>query len=623
MAESSPSPCLFRSFSVPSDTSCAPHEGNPLRALGESISFGRYMSESLNWEKWSVFTQNRYVEEAEKYSKPGSVAAKKAYFEAHYKRKAAEKAAALVEEANRTYDSETFERNCSDAPAQIRSEADSIETVDEEISKDIVDYQVVNCDGTERCKWDDRETDLEIKSEADSIEITNIEVDKETIVYQVVDCDDTNQCKWNGKENDLEIKSEAGSIEITDIEMNEDTVDYQVVVCDDTNQCKWDDRENDLDVSNVEVAEKVLYPYNDMNPNVESHVIIDNSNQLDHVEVRKNSVISIEEKAPDPGITVLDVLALPVKEREITSSPKSLAKTGADKLPHSHDQRKSSAAARRIGMISGLKCDNSIGDIVEKKRLTARSLRTSINLPSGTGETSKTADAALRSRNATNRFLPSKNSVGSLVENKRLATSSLHMSINVSSGTGLANKTTTASVKPRNGTNFVAKSLKSIGASIEKRLTARPLSMSINLSSGAGETTRTATQASHDLLNQAPANLPSQGRSCLKSSSTTQSSPRLPTKSLPFRFRSEERAIKRKEFLQRMEETKSKVEEKVQIQRKATSSSSTIKNLGKSRKPPLSTNNSKRITEINNRTWQSGTSLSNTSWENASPNIQH
>lgn len=260
-------------------------QGNPLRALGESISFGRYMSESLNWEKWSVFTQNRYVEEAEMYSKPGSVAAKKAYFEAHYKRKAAEKAAALVEEANRS-----FERKRVDAPAQIRSEADSIDTANEEISKDIVD--TAN-DDTKRCKWDDRETDLEIKSEADSTEITNIEVDKETIVYQVVDYDDTNQCKWNGEENDSEIKLEADSIEITDVEVNEDTVDYQDVACD------------DLDVSKVEVAEKVLYPCNDMNLNVESCMLYDNSNQLGHDEVHKNTVISIEEKAPDPVIFFL------------------------------------------------------------------------------------------------------------------------------------------------------------------------------------------------------------------------------------------------------------------------------------------------------------------------------
>lgn len=59
------------------------------------------MSESLAWEKWSSFSHNRHLEEVEKFSKPGSVAQKKAYFEAHYKRiAAAKKAAALLEEAN-------------------------------------------------------------------------------------------------------------------------------------------------------------------------------------------------------------------------------------------------------------------------------------------------------------------------------------------------------------------------------------------------------------------------------------------------------------------------------------------------------------------------------------------
>lgn len=75
-------------------------QGNPIHALGQSISFGRFTSESLAWEKWSTFSHNRYVEEAERHSQPGSVAQKKAFFEAHYKKLAARKAAALLEQAN-------------------------------------------------------------------------------------------------------------------------------------------------------------------------------------------------------------------------------------------------------------------------------------------------------------------------------------------------------------------------------------------------------------------------------------------------------------------------------------------------------------------------------------------
>ncbi|KAG9456743.1 hypothetical protein H6P81_001251 [Aristolochia fimbriata] len=56
----------------------------------ESVSFGRFSGDSsLSWDKWSAFSQNKYMEEVEKCSTPGSVKEKKAYFEAHYKKVAA------------------------------------------------------------------------------------------------------------------------------------------------------------------------------------------------------------------------------------------------------------------------------------------------------------------------------------------------------------------------------------------------------------------------------------------------------------------------------------------------------------------------------------------------------
>ncbi|CAH9134271.1 unnamed protein product [Cuscuta epithymum] len=54
-----------------------------------SISFGRFENEDLCWERRSSFSHNRYLEEVEKYSKPGSVTEKKAILEAHFKRRAA------------------------------------------------------------------------------------------------------------------------------------------------------------------------------------------------------------------------------------------------------------------------------------------------------------------------------------------------------------------------------------------------------------------------------------------------------------------------------------------------------------------------------------------------------
>ncbi|XP_019158065.1 PREDICTED: protein WVD2-like 7 [Ipomoea nil] len=66
--------------------------------LEVSVSFGKFESDSsLSWEKWSSFSPNKYLEEVEKCSTPGSVAQKKAYFEAHYKKIAARKVDQLEE----------------------------------------------------------------------------------------------------------------------------------------------------------------------------------------------------------------------------------------------------------------------------------------------------------------------------------------------------------------------------------------------------------------------------------------------------------------------------------------------------------------------------------------------
>lgn len=52
-----------------------------------SVSFGRFEKEDLSWEKRSSFSHNRYLEEAEKFSKPGSITLMRAHFEAHFKKK--------------------------------------------------------------------------------------------------------------------------------------------------------------------------------------------------------------------------------------------------------------------------------------------------------------------------------------------------------------------------------------------------------------------------------------------------------------------------------------------------------------------------------------------------------
>ncbi|XP_023518127.1 protein WVD2-like 7 [Cucurbita pepo subsp. pepo] len=94
-------------------------EGNrPIHGLVQSVSFGRFMSESLDWEKWSTFSHNRYVEEAEKFARPGSVAQKKAFFEAHYKNLAAQRAAAAAAAAAKAAEETDTKQNVDDVEHQ-------------------------------------------------------------------------------------------------------------------------------------------------------------------------------------------------------------------------------------------------------------------------------------------------------------------------------------------------------------------------------------------------------------------------------------------------------------------------------------------------------------------------
>ncbi|PHT29268.1 hypothetical protein CQW23_31140 [Capsicum baccatum] len=64
-----------------------PHSGAHSWQSG-SISFGRFENEALCWERRSYFIHNRYLEEVEKYFKPGSITEKKEYFEELFRRRA-------------------------------------------------------------------------------------------------------------------------------------------------------------------------------------------------------------------------------------------------------------------------------------------------------------------------------------------------------------------------------------------------------------------------------------------------------------------------------------------------------------------------------------------------------
>lgn len=207
------------------------------------------------------------------------------------------------------------------------------------------------------------------------------------------------------------------------------------------------------------------------------------------------------------------------KKRQANSSPELSTKTVSSKC-FPLDEKKAGAAAvsSRSGIKSGPKGKKSVGDLVEKNKLTAQSVHSSINLPSRTGETRKRAAAATQSRNGLNTFSTNKKSVGGMVEKKRVGTPLLKMSINLPSGAVMSSNTDTAATKPRNGTNFVAKVMKSVGNSVAKRPTSRSLHMSINLPSGAAETSKTASVFGQNIIKKVRSNLPKHNPVALRAS---------------------------------------------------------------------------------------------------------
>ncbi|KAF5450160.1 hypothetical protein F2P56_030535 [Juglans regia] len=382
--------CLVRSFSHPSHGSSEAKECDPIRALGESISFGRFMSESLAWEKRSTFSHNPYLEEVEKFSKPGSVAQKKAYFEAHYKKKAAERAAALIEEAN------TTARNVSESQGMDKLHEDSF-----------MDSASVKADS------------LKAIDEPHGDDTPNTAVGY--------------SASANGDNPYVGV----------------------------------------LETKKVEAADAVIQ---------EGINLVEISDQTEKVEDYQKIVASQKEKKLDKDAVCKEILPSPSKKRQGNFSQKLSTKSRASKLPVSPSEQMISMQSIN-GNYTSENSKKVAGDLVDKKRLSLKSLHMSINFASRTCKTSKTTTPVSQ-----------KASVNKLMKER--------------------------SVKPQS----------------EDRSTRTLLSNSVS----AGITEDQKGQSlSIDRSN---------------SSSVSRSKARSPTISFPFTFRSQERAAKRKEFFQKLEE---------------------------------------------------------------------
>ena len=170
-------------------------QGDPLRRLRESVSFGRFMTEQLDWERWSAFSHNRYLEEAERFSKPGSVAQKKAYFEAHFKKKAAERAVTLLEASsvavaptNVAEPPVAEDKACKD-PGSDKEE--SFVDEQEQLGKHVANIALV-CSGNENLSFE--------RDESDASKLENLEEEEEEVVIQA--SDDVESSNLSGNSED-------------------------------------------------------------------------------------------------------------------------------------------------------------------------------------------------------------------------------------------------------------------------------------------------------------------------------------------------------------------------------------------------------------------------------------
>ncbi|XP_061986489.1 protein WVD2-like 7 [Populus nigra] len=534
------SACLLRSFSHPSSASREAKEDNPIRALTESISFGRFMSESLAWEKWSTFSHNRYLEEVEQFSKPGSVAQKKAYFEAHYKKRAAMKAAALLEQAN------------------AASNVPEVEAADEALNSSHV----------------------------------NSELPKET--------------------NDVIIN-----------EQDEGSVDAGVIQSSDANAFYADELKDNLQNAKEEGNEEVR----------EKNVAMENSIQVENVKENENAedsdiiVAMPEEKIPNKVSCHSNQVAaeeenvtLPSNERQSKSSSQSRASI----LPKSSAKLPSSARLRaETNDTPNIK--KSAGELMNKKRVTPKSIHMSINFASQFQDTSESSLRVSKFRSATPE-IPTKVANAKQIENaqdsdtankvschstqvaaeeENVALPSNKRQMSSSSKSSSQSRATklpkssaklSSSTRLRAETNATTNSKKSAGGLMDKKgVTQKSIHMSINFSSRLQDTNKSSLRVSKDMsatpeistkgsvygvskllpsvfrrsqdrrtkseLNKSVSGKITAGgisqtlsSDCSKSSSAKGSKSRPPLISSPFSFRSDERAAKRKEFFEKLGE---------------------------------------------------------------------
>ncbi|XP_050375100.1 uncharacterized protein LOC126792684 isoform X2 [Argentina anserina] len=548
------SSCLMRSISGPSECSGEVKQGDLLRFLGESVSFGRYASEPLDWGKWSAFSHNRYLEEAEKFSKPGLVAQKKAYFEAHYRKKAAEKAAALAEVAN------ACANKVSDSVSMVKSCQSS-------------------CANMELANGDNQ-----------VVEETSVPI------MEVV---------YSGDVNDQNPDVEGTQLELAKVDRTEMVIQKSCTLEDAVSGEVENSIQDEIETS-IQIE-------------MESFTQVEVSNQVENDQKEIVNGATQEERMATKEAPNEKILTSPSRKRLVNSSPSRFStQDRLSKIP-------SFPAKQMVGVPPGKKNNatpkskNSEAGVFDKRRSTEKSLHMSINFNSHASETSK-------------RTSPVMEKIKVLKVDKTALNVPVRNSISLPTAT------------------------RASGNGVLKEASVNPWSKSRREKTILGKSVTGSVTADRICIS------PSKD----KSLAANGSKPRGSIKSCPFSLRSEERAAKRKEFFQRLEEKRSGEAENKQLQmrsnkekvvhdfkklcqstglkakdlssgsqlpsnnlkksqsQKLVRQSTTSKVLNSSTRSSVNSQSSKHVTQNNNpRTRRSVTSLpKKNAHENSSPNIQ-
>ncbi|KAF7123817.1 hypothetical protein RHSIM_Rhsim12G0051900 [Rhododendron simsii] len=232
--------------------------------LEASVSFGRFERDSLSWEKWSSFSQNKYLEEVEKFSAPGSVAQKKAYFEAHYKKVASRKAELQGQEEkqpeinaltmNDLNGEEIHDRNTSGTDTEVdivmcQSSAEEVEQVSD--SNDVLDSSLLDESNDSATSTIECRNSLvdgakeEFDSIPDSLELSKLE---EAVVVQEGTC-------INGSQENVKVLPVVVQEE-TNLNGAQDMVQFRSVLEETRNNVEIEKDIANLDSS--EISEKII-----------------------------------------------------------------------------------------------------------------------------------------------------------------------------------------------------------------------------------------------------------------------------------------------------------------------------------------------------------------------------